>query len=116
MSADKILETLKDIQATSFDNEADRVRVRDALFDTLRKVQSPWDIAWEHNWVNGATNASIKALIEADVLPKLVDNDSSPKTSEELAKLTGADPVLLRMLPCCVSALMLPVPRPFDIC
>ncbi|KAF4120729.1 O-methyltransferase [Geosmithia morbida] len=92
---DNIVAILKGVEASSFQSEADRVRFRDALFATLRKVQTPWDIVWEHNWVNGTTNASIKTLIDAGVFPKMVENDCAPKTSAELAKLTGADEKLL---------------------
>lgn len=94
-SADQLIASLEDLNAKSFANEAERVRVRDALFNALRQVQSPWDIAWEHNWVNPATNASIKTLYDAGVFNKLIDGGESPKTCAELAKLTGADGLLI---------------------
>jgi hypothetical protein len=94
-SADQLITTLQEINASSFANEAERVRVRDALFEALRRVQSPWDIVWDHNWVNGATNASVKTLIDAGVFKKWAANGGSPKTCAELADLTGADELLI---------------------
>ncbi|KAK2596136.1 hypothetical protein QQS21_006413 [Conoideocrella luteorostrata] len=97
-SADKLLESLQGISASSFANEAERSRARDALFDALRRVQSPWDIVWDHNWVNPATNASIKTLIDAGVFTKWAETGGSPKTSAELAQLVGADDLVIRRM------------------
>lgn len=55
-------------------DEAQRIRVRDALFETLRKVQSPWDVAWEMNWVNAANVACIKTMIDMAVFSKWVSD------------------------------------------
>jgi len=96
-SADQLITSLQGISANSFTNEAERIRARDALFETLRQVQSPWDIVWDHNWVSGSTNAAVKTLIDAGVFSKWAECDSSPKTSTELAELTGADPLLISM-------------------
>lgn len=97
-SADQLIATLSNLDSGSFANEGERIRARDALFDALRKVQSPWDIAWEHNWVNPATNAAIKTLIDAGVFKKWAEAGHGNKTSEELAQLTGADALLIRTL------------------
>jgi hypothetical protein len=94
-SADKLIADLQEISGSSFANEAERVRARDALFEALRKVQSPWDIVWDHNWVNGATNASVKTLIDAGVFKKWAECGGSPKTCAELSELTGADELLI---------------------
>lgn len=94
-SADQLIKSLQEISGNSFANEAERVRVRDALFETLRKVQSPWAIVWDHNWVNGATNASVKTLIDAGVFRKWAECGGSPKTCAELSELTGADELLI---------------------
>ncbi|KAI1081062.1 O-methyltransferase [Whalleya microplaca] len=102
-SADQVLANLREIDASSFTNEAERVRVRDALFEALRKVQSPWDIAWDHNWVNGATNAAIKTLIDAGVFKKWEETGGKPTTCDEFAKLTGADAVLIRRMMRCIA-------------
>lgn len=95
-SADELITSLQGIDRGSFTSEAERIRARDALFETLRKVQSPWDIVWEHNWVNGATHASVKTLIDAGVFTKWAESGSSPKTSAELAESTGTDELLIR--------------------
>lgn len=97
-SADELIANLGNIDSSSFANEAERVRARDALFETLRKVQSPWDIVWDHNWVNTATNASVKTLIDAGVFKKYAECGGSPKTCTELAELTGADELLISKL------------------
>lgn len=94
-SADYLLASLDGIDATSFTND-ERTMVRDALFKALRKVQSPWDIAWEQNWVNGATNAAIRTLIDAGVFQKWAEDGWKPKTCAEIAALTGADVQLIR--------------------
>ncbi|KAH7310078.1 O-methyltransferase-domain-containing protein [Rhexocercosporidium sp. MPI-PUGE-AT-0058] len=95
-SASQLLTTLQGISESSFTNEEERVRVRDAPFETLRKVQSPWDVVWEHNWVSGATNASVKTLIDAGLFRKWAECGGGPKTCTELAEMTGADEVLIR--------------------
>ncbi|KAF7561197.1 hypothetical protein G7046_g2951 [Stylonectria norvegica] len=97
-SADQLLTTLEGLDVNSFANEAERARARDALFQALRRVQSPWDIAWEHNWVNGATNASIKTLIDAGVFEKWAEAGHEPKTCAELAELTGAEELLIKRM------------------
>jgi hypothetical protein len=103
-SADQLLSNLEGINSSSFANEAERVRARDALFEALRRVQSPWDIVWDHNWVAPATNASIKTLIEAGVFKKWAESGGKAKTCTELAELTGADELLIStsipVLPC----------------
>lgn len=96
-SADQLLANLKDIGASSFANEAERIRARDGLLEALRKVQSPWDLAWDHNWANGATNAAIKTLIDAGVFKKWAEAGGGPITCTELASLTGADDLLISM-------------------
>ena len=95
-TASQLLATLEGISEVSFANEEERVRLRDALFETYRKVQSPWDIVWEHNWVNPATSASIKTLIKAGLFDKWAACGGGSKTCAELAELTGADEVLIR--------------------
>lgn len=94
-SADQLISNLQGIEAGSFASEAERVRAKDALIEALRKVQTPWDIAWDHNWVNGATNAAIKTLIDAGVFVKWAEAGGEPITTAKLAELTGADAQLL---------------------
>jgi hypothetical protein len=97
-SADQLVATLSAVDASSFANEAERVRARDALFDAMRRVQSPWDIVWDQIWVNGATIACVKTLIEAGVFDKWAECGNAPKTCAELAQLTGADELLISKL------------------
>jgi len=95
-SADQLIASLEGISAGSFANEAERIRARDAVFEALRRIQSPWDIAWDHNWVSGAINASIKTLIDAGVFTKWAEAGGEPITCTKLAELTGADELLIR--------------------
>lgn len=96
-SADDLIKSLEGLQASSFADEKERVRARDALFECLRRVQSPWDIVWDHNWVNPATNASIKTLIDVGLFKKWAEIGGKQQTSDELAKLVNADSVLISM-------------------
>lgn len=97
-TADKLIQDLQGINANAFVTQAERVRARDALFGALRRVQSPWDIVWDQNWVSPATNASVKTLIDAGVFSKWSEIGSTPKTSAELAQLVGADVLLIRRM------------------
>jgi len=93
------LETiLQDVQASSFKSEADRIRVRDALFEALRRVQSPWDIVWDHCWVGGVTNATVKTLIDVGLFTKWAEAGGKASTSSQLARLVGADSLLISTL------------------
>lgn len=71
-SAD-LLEALRDFDPASLEgDEPERVRVRESLTEALRKVQSPWDVAWELCWVNMTTTAAIKTLFDIDLFNKWV--------------------------------------------
>ncbi|KAM6508594.1 hypothetical protein FSOLCH5_011589 [Fusarium solani] len=70
----------------------------EALSLALSRVQKPWDTVWQHNWVNLATNACVKTLIDAGVFKQWIRSGGSEKTSRELAKLTGTDEVLIRRM------------------
>jgi hypothetical protein len=94
-SADELVKTLGDLTPDAFATEPERIRVRDALFQALRKVQSPWDIAWEQNWVNGATHASVKTLIDAGIFAKWMEIGGKPAKAGDLAALVKADEVLV---------------------
>lgn len=62
-TAKDLLETLQNFDPRSLDeDEPERVRVREKLTEVLRQVQSPWDVAWEHNWVSLATVAATRTL------------------------------------------------------
>ena len=87
--------SLESLSTASFAADAERVRVRDALFKALRTIQSPWDIAWEQNWVYPATNASVKTLIDAGIFTKWIETGGKPAKAGDLAELCKADPVLI---------------------
>lgn len=96
-SVDQLIASLQGIDAKSFSSEAERIRARDAVFEALRRIQSPWDIAWEQCWVGGAITAAVKTLIDAGVFKKWAEAGGEPITSTRLAELTGADVLLIRM-------------------
>ncbi|KAJ2983280.1 hypothetical protein NQ176_g796 [Zarea fungicola] len=95
---EKLIQDLESLNSTVFTSEVERLRARDALFAALRRVQSPWDIVWDQNWVNPATNASVKTLIDAGIFSKWADAGGAAKTSTELAELVGADVLLIRRI------------------
>lgn len=95
-TADALIASLRDINGESFTDKAERIRARDALYDALRKVQTPWDIAWDHIVVKGGGNAAIKTLIDAGVFKKWHEAGGEPITCTKLSKLTGADEHLIR--------------------
>ncbi|KAL2022628.1 hypothetical protein VTK56DRAFT_4972 [Thermocarpiscus australiensis] len=97
-SADQLIASLQGVDASSFASEAERIRARDAVFEALRRIQSPWDIAWDHVWVSGAINACIKTLIDAGVFKKWAEAGGEPITCSKLAELTGADELLIRRM------------------
>ncbi|KAL2267367.1 hypothetical protein VTJ83DRAFT_4644 [Remersonia thermophila] len=97
-SADQLIANLEGISASSFANEAERIRARDAVFEALRRIQSPWDIAWDHVWVSGAINACVATLINIGVFAKWAEIGGEPVTCTRLAELTGADELLIRRM------------------
>ncbi|KXH26772.1 O-methyltransferase [Colletotrichum salicis] len=97
-TADALIASLQDINGESFTDRAERIRARDALYDALRKVQTPWDIAWDHIVVKGGGNAAIKTLIDAGIFKKWHEAGGDPITCTKLSKLTGADEHLIRRM------------------
>ncbi|OTB16956.1 hypothetical protein K445DRAFT_74246 [Daldinia sp. EC12] len=90
--------TLQGIDSNSFADEDERIYAENLLFNALSRIQSPWDIAWNHNWVNASIHGAAKSLIDAGLFKKWVEHGSKPESSESLAKMTNADPVLIRRL------------------
>lgn len=97
-TADQLIANLEGIDAASFANKAERIRARDAVFEALRRIQSPWDIAWDHSWVNSATIACIKTLFDAGVFAKWAEAGGGTITCSKLADLTGTDVLLISMV------------------
>ncbi|OTA92287.1 hypothetical protein M434DRAFT_74802 [Hypoxylon sp. CO27-5] len=95
---DRLSAALQGLDSESFVNEDDRLRAEDLLLKALTRVRTPWDIAWNHNWVNPATNSAVKTLIDAGIFTKWVEHGGRPQTSIELAKFTEADATLIKRL------------------
>lgn len=91
----RLIAALQDIDFDSFTDGAERSFAEGVLLNSLAKVRSPWDVAWNHNWVNPVTDAVVKTLIDAGIFKKWVEHGSKPETSMQLANITGTDPVLI---------------------
>ncbi|KAJ4386459.1 hypothetical protein N0V93_009355 [Gnomoniopsis smithogilvyi] len=97
-SQEDILSMLEKLNADTFIDETERLRVRDGLQKALRKISKPFEVSQEHvNWYFTEI-AVVRALIFAGVFQKWAQNSSEKLTVQELAELTGADVVLLRRL------------------
>ncbi|KAI1800861.1 S-adenosyl-L-methionine-dependent methyltransferase [Daldinia bambusicola] len=97
-SVDQAISSLNEINTESFDSESERLRLSNAILSTLRRVQSPWDIASTHGFVDLTITAAIKALIDAGFFTKWAEQGSRPLRVDEFAELTGVDAVLLGRL------------------
>ncbi|KAL0933822.1 Demethylsterigmatocystin 6-O-methyltransferase 2 [Colletotrichum truncatum] len=111
---DSIIASLDDIDVSLFDNNADRIRARDALNNALRRLQSPWDIAWDHVIGNSSGNAAIKTLIDVGVFKSWAEAGGEPITCTELARLTGKDETLIRRMMRCIAGQYLVIETDFD--
>lgn len=96
-SVDQIISNLRAIDTHSLVSDDDRLLLKE-LRGTLRRIQSPWDVAWDQAWVHGNTMAAIKTLIDASVFVRWAEAGNKPMTTSEIAYLTGADPLLLSEL------------------
>ncbi|OTB10462.1 hypothetical protein K445DRAFT_78277 [Daldinia sp. EC12] len=97
-SIDQAISSLNEIGTEPFNSEPERLRLSNALLATLRRVQSPWDIACDHGYIELTTTAAIKALIDANVFTKWVEKGNRPLTAGDFAELTGVDAILLDRL------------------
>lgn len=94
-SVGDLLLSLERLDAGSLNGETERLQIRDALQKALRKIDKPDDIVQEHvNWY--LTEISVvKSLIFAGVFGKWAEDGSEALSCTELARMTGADAVLL---------------------
>ena len=97
MSVDQLISVLQSIDKTNFKNETERSKAHNAIFATLRRVQTPWEIAQQHIWGDPATITIIKILIDVDFWRKWVQAGGASSTSTELAIIMDIDPTLLSM-------------------
>ncbi|KAI0176536.1 S-adenosyl-L-methionine-dependent methyltransferase [Hypoxylon sp. FL1284] len=95
---DRLSDALRNVKPESFASKEERLRAEDLLLDALARIRSPWDITWDHSWVQSATHGAAKTLIDAGLFNKWAENGSKPATSKELAKLINADPTLIARL------------------
>lgn len=94
-SQNDLISLLDKLEAGSFTDEAERLRVKDALQRALRRTSTAFEVSQEHvNWYFTEI-AVVRALIFAGVFKYWAQNGSEKLTCQELAKLTGADVVLL---------------------
>ncbi|KAI1407450.1 S-adenosyl-L-methionine-dependent methyltransferase [Hypoxylon sp. FL1857] len=95
---DRLSTALEHLNSESFENDDDRLRAENLLLEALTRIRTPWDIAWNHNWVSPATNGAVKTLIDAGVFKQWTKHGSKAQTSTELARLTDTDPALIKRL------------------
>jgi hypothetical protein len=98
VSIDEAISRLGEIGDGASLTEPQRLQLSDALIAALRRVQSPWDIACAHGWIELTTHFAIRSLIDAGVFTKWAEQGNKPLTASEFADLTGADAVLLGRL------------------
>lgn len=96
-SVSEITTSLEDLANSSFDNEAERVQVEQALRSALRRVQRPFDTVLDHVWTEPVTTAFIKHLIDTDLFTKWAKQGSGPLSVAELSSLSGVEESLLSM-------------------
>lgn len=94
-SHNELVSLLDKLHAESFTDEAERLRIKDALQRALRRTSTAFEVSQEHvNWYLTEI-AVVRSLIFAGVFQHWAQNGSEKMTCQELAKLTGADVVLL---------------------
>lgn len=102
-SHNELVSLLDKLDAESFTDEAERLRIKDALQRALRKASTAFEVSQEHvNWYLTEI-AVVRSLIFAGVFQHWAQNGSEKMTCQELAKLTGADVALLSK-PICLHA------------
>jgi len=74
---------------------ADVVAIKHALFAALRRVQSPFDTAYDLWWNNPAAESATRTLINVGLFEKWVAKGGQPAFGHELAIMTGVDPELM---------------------
>lgn len=90
-----LVSLLDKLNAGSFTDETERLRIKDALQSALRRTSTPFEVSQEHvNWYLTEI-AVVRSLIFAGVFQHWAQDGSEKLTCQELAKLTGADVVLL---------------------
>lgn len=86
---------LEKMNAESFADETERRRVKDGLHKAFRKASTPFEVIQDHlNWYFSEI-AIVRALIFAGVFQHWARSGSNSLTCHELARMTGADVVLL---------------------
>jgi hypothetical protein len=94
-SPSSLITTLSAIDASTFENAADRAQVVDALLAAMRRVQTPWELAFEHGWTQPALATAIKTLVDASFWEKWSANGGHTANVSELSRITGVDAALL---------------------
>ncbi|KAF2112724.1 putative hydroxyindole O-methyltransferase [Lophiotrema nucula] len=96
---------LKDVDAKgkSVTNSTSDDNPRKALLESARSLvtalETPFEVVARMNWFDPPKWAMTRIGYDLNLFDKMLENNRSPKSCEELGKLTGADPKLLsRML------------------
>ena len=92
---DQFIRSLESADPSGCSDAAEQARVADALLAATRRFQQPSDIVFEHIVAGNLTLSTAKILIEAGVLQTWAEAGGGPKSSAELARLSGTDPDLI---------------------
>ncbi|KAF6799563.1 o-methyltransferase [Colletotrichum sojae] len=94
------LENVKDINASSFENEGERMQALLAAQALLARIESPWDTAVRLNMTQPALGAAIKTALDLKLFEAWLAQGNGALTSEQAADLVGGrcDPALLYRL------------------
>lgn len=94
-SVEEVVKLIDGLDKASCGNKTERVMLQLALARANRRLQSPWDVAYEHCWEAPATAGSLDTLTEVGLWDEWVKAGAKPSTPEELSKLVPMDAVLL---------------------
>lgn len=93
----------EDIQNLSRAGDGDDQAQRQALLSSARKLvtalETPGHVIARMSWDEPTRSGSLRILIDLDIFKHMLEGDTTvPKKANELAELSGADPVLLQRL------------------
>ena len=94
-SIDQLLAALQGLDKTTFKNELERLKVRNAISTALKHVQTPSEVVHQHAWGDPSTTTIIKILIDVDLWKKWMQAGGGPLTNAQLSALVNVDPTLL---------------------
>ncbi|GKT60557.1 sterigmatocystin 8-O-methyltransferase [Colletotrichum tofieldiae] len=87
---------VKDVTASSFMSEKDRVEALQATYEAIARLESPWDTYVRLQMNMSGVAAGLKIIKDLRLMAKWHEKGCVPMTSSQLAELVGnCDPQLL---------------------